>query len=89
MIEDENDNESDDGGLPKTPASDEHLHKSRALQQRLRDCYLTLHKVKFLQGDIYHWMGASKVAEEEIAYGAADGIRKKLLKCMFLSFIKC
>ena len=86
MVDDENDNESDDGGLPKTPAGDEHLHKSRALQQRLRDCYLTLHKVKFLQGDIYHWMGESKVVEEEVAYGAADGIRKKLLKCMFFSY---
>jgi hypothetical protein len=83
---DENDNESDNGGLPKTPAGDEHLHKSRALQQRLRDCYLTLHKVKFIQGDMYHWMGGSKSVEEELAYNAADGIRKKLLKCMHLPF---
>jgi E3 ubiquitin-protein ligase SHPRH len=83
--EDESDSKLDDSGLPKTPAGDEHLHKSRALQQRLRDCYLTLHKVKFIQGDIYHWMGESKVVEEELAYKAADGIRKKLLKCMFLS----
>lgn len=77
------DDESEDGGLPKTPAGDEHLHKSRALQQRLRDCYLTLHKVKFIQGDMYHWMGESKVAHEELAYRAAAGVRKKLLKCMF------
>src|SRR6266566_2705000 len=85
-FDDENDNELDDSGLPKTPAGDEHLHKSRALQQRLRDCYLTLHKVKFIQGDMYHWMGESKAVEEELAYKAADGIRKKLLKCMFLSY---
>jgi E3 ubiquitin-protein ligase SHPRH len=85
-FDDESDNESDDGGLPKTPAGDEHLHKSRALQQRLRDFYLTLHKVKFIQGDMYHWMGESKAMEEELAYKAADGIRKKLLKCMFLSY---
>lgn len=84
-FDDENDNESDDGGLPKTPAGDEHLHKSRALQQRLRDSYLTLHKVKFIQGDMYHWMGESKAVEEDLAYNAADGIRKKLLKCMVLS----
>jgi len=83
---DEGDNESDDSGLPKTPTGDEHLHKSRALQQRLRDCYLTLHKVKFIQGDMYHWMGESKAVNEELAYKAADGIRKKLLKCMFLSY---
>ncbi|KAI9509909.1 SNF2 family N-terminal domain-containing protein [Russula earlei] len=74
------DNTSDDGGLPKTPAGEEHLHKSRALQQRLRDCYLTLHRVKFLQGDMYHWMGESRVAEEATAYKAADEIRSKLLK---------
>jgi E3 ubiquitin-protein ligase SHPRH len=80
------DDESDDGGLSKTPAGDEHLHKSRALQQRLRDCYLTLHKVKFIQGDMYHWMGESKIVNEELAYRAAAGIRKKLLKCMFLSY---
>jgi E3 ubiquitin-protein ligase SHPRH len=82
----DNDHGSDGGGLPKTPAGDEHLHKSRALQQRLRDCYLTLHKAKFIQGDMYHWMGESKAVEEELAYKAADGIRKKLLKCMFLSY---
>ena len=78
-------NESDDGGLPKTPAGEEHLHKSRALQQRLRDCYLTLHRVKFLQGDVYHWMGELKVAEEAAAYKAADGLRSKMLKCEFFS----
>jgi E3 ubiquitin-protein ligase SHPRH len=82
----ERDNELDDSGLPKTPAGDEHLHKSRALQQRLRDCYLTLHKVKFIQGDMYHWMGEAKAVQEMLAYKAAEGIRKKLLKCMFLSY---
>jgi len=87
--DDECDNESNDGRLPKAPAGDEHLHKSRALQQRLRECYLTLHKVKFIQGDMYHRMGESKAVGEELAYSAADGIRKKLLKCMFLSFIRC
>jgi hypothetical protein len=35
---------------------------------------------------MYHWMGESKVVEEELAYKAADGIRKKLLKCMLLSY---
>jgi E3 ubiquitin-protein ligase SHPRH len=80
--EDDN-NDPDDSGLPKTPAGEEHLHKSRALQQRLRDCYLTLHRVKFLQGDIYHWMGERKAAEEVVAYKAADEMRGKLLKCAF------
>jgi E3 ubiquitin-protein ligase SHPRH len=84
---DDNDiDESDTSGLPKTPAGQEHLHKSRALQQRLRDCYLTLHKVKFLQGDVYHWMGELKAAEEAGAYRAADELRSKMLKCVFSSF---
>ncbi len=85
-VDDESDNESDDDELPKTPAGDEHLHKYRVLQQRLRDCYLTLHKVKFIQGDMYHWIGESKAVEEELAYKAADGIRNKLLKCVSLSY---
>jgi len=79
----DDDEESDESGLPKTPAGEEHLHKSRGLQQRLRDCYLTLHRVKFLQGDMYHWMGESKIAEEVVSYKAADEIRSKLLKCLF------
>jgi len=78
--------ESDNSGLPKTPAGEEHVHKSRALQQRLRDCYLTLHRVKFLQGDMYHWMGERKVVEELGAYKAADELRSKLLKCAFTSY---
>jgi hypothetical protein len=31
-------------------------------------------------------MGGSKVEEEEVAYKSAEGIRKKLLKCKFLSY---
>ncbi|KAH9068111.1 SNF2 family N-terminal domain-containing protein [Lactarius deliciosus] len=77
---DDDDNLSYHEGLPKNAAGEEHVHKSRALQQRLRECYLTLHRVKFLQGDVYHWMGESKAGEEAAAYGAADGLRSKLLK---------
>lgn len=80
---DEDDNVSESEGLPKTVAGEEHVHKSRALQQRLREFYLTLHRVKFLQGDVYHWMGESKTEEEVVAYEAADGLRSKLLKCMY------
>ncbi len=83
MFDDDDDNLSEYEGLPKTAAGEEHVHKSRALQQRLRECYLTLHRVKFLQGDVYHWMGESKAGEEAAAYGVADGLRNKLLKCMF------
>jgi E3 ubiquitin-protein ligase SHPRH len=82
----DDDDQSDESELPKTLAGEEHLHKSRALQQRLRDCYLTLHRVKFLQGDMYHWMGESKFAEEATSYKAADEIRGKILKCAFCSY---
>ena len=80
---DDDDNLSDFEGLPKTAAGEEHVHKSRALQQRLRECYVTLHRVKFLQGDVYHWIGESRAEEEAAAYMAAEGLRSKLLKCMF------
>ncbi|KAI0298963.1 SNF2 family N-terminal domain-containing protein [Multifurca ochricompacta] len=79
-ILDDSDDVSDHGGLPKTPAGEEHLHKSRAFQQRLRECYLTLHRVKFLQGDVHHRMGESKTVDEAAAYKAADELRTRLLQ---------
>ncbi|KAI0053500.1 hypothetical protein FA95DRAFT_1579571 [Auriscalpium vulgare] len=76
--------DSDDGfednDLPKTPAGEEHVNKKRALQQRLREALLTLHKVKFLEGDVFHTLGEMKAAEEERAYAAAEELRRKLLK---------
>lgn len=82
----DDDDLSDNEALPKNVAGEEHLHKTRALQQRLRECYLALHRVKFLQGDVYHWMGESKAVEEAAAYAAAEGLRSKLLKCMFFPY---
>lgn len=76
----DDDDLSDYEALPKNVAGEEHLHKSRALQQRLRECYLAQHRAKFLQGDVYHWMGESKAGEEAAAYAAAEGLRSKLLK---------
>jgi len=62
---------SDDRDLPHSPAADEHGKKKRgALQHRLRECRLTLHKAKFLQGDIYHILGVSQSEDE--ACGAAE-----------------
>lgn len=74
------DADSEDHDLPKTPAGQEHGNKRRALQQRLRESHVTLHKIKFLQGDVYHVLGASHSAEEDAAYAAADVIRRSLLK---------
>jgi E3 ubiquitin-protein ligase SHPRH len=39
----------DDNDLPRTLAGEEHASKRRALQLRLREYKVTLHKVKFLQ----------------------------------------
>ncbi|KAG1893017.1 SNF2 family N-terminal domain-containing protein [Suillus fuscotomentosus] len=70
----------EDRGLPKTPAGEEHSIKRRALQQRLRECLMVLHRVKFLQGDVYHVLGASQSDKEDAAYAAAETLRKNLLK---------
>ncbi|KAG1816837.1 SNF2 family N-terminal domain-containing protein [Suillus subaureus] len=70
----------EDRGLPKTPAGEEHSIKRRALQQRLRECLIVLHRVKFLQGDVYHVLGASQSDKEDASYAAAEMLRKNLLK---------
>ena len=69
--------------LPKTPAGEEHRIKRRAIKQRLREGQLVLHRVKFLQGDVYHVLGKS--AEEDAAYQAAETLRHELLKSPFIS----
>ena len=71
-------------GLPKTPAGDEHRTTRRGIKQRLREGFLLLHKVKFLQGDVYHVLGKS--SEEDAAYQAADELRRKLLKGLSFSY---
>ena len=70
----------EDDDLPKTPAGVEHGIKRRALQQRLRECNVTLHRVKFLQGDVYHVLGESHSTMEDSAYATAEEIRRGLLK---------
>ena len=74
------DADSEDDDLPKTPAGQEHGIKRRALQHRLRECNVTLHRVKFLQGDVYHVLGGQNSTAEDEAYAAAEGIRRSLLK---------
>lgn len=76
--------DDDEQGLPKTPAGDEHITKRRAIKHRLREGFLVLHKVKFLQGDIYHVLGKS--TEEDAAYQAAEELRRQLLRGMGCTF---
>ncbi|KAF8439971.1 SNF2 family N-terminal domain-containing protein [Boletus edulis BED1] len=77
-LEDEEDIE--DRGLPKTPAGEDHRVKRAALLARLRECLMVLHRVKFLQGDVYHVLGSSYSEKEDAAYGYAESLRKELLK---------
>lgn len=73
-------------GLPRNPAGEEHATRSGALQHRLREIKLVLHKVKFLQGDVYHMLGEAYSSAEAESYDAAEAIRRDLLKGM-LRFI--
>jgi len=79
--------DTEDGDLPHTPAGEEHTIKRRSLQQRLRECHVTLHRVKFLQGDVYHILGASHSPAEDAAYEAAEEIRHDLLKSKSMSIV--
>lgn len=68
----------DDDDLPKNVAGEEHKVKRRAIQQRLRECQITLHKVYFLKGDVYHVLG--KPEEEAASYTMAENLRRILLR---------
>jgi len=74
----EDHDDPEDKGLPKTPAGEEHRNKRKALKQRLRDGFLILHRVKFLQGDVLHVLGDS--SKEDAAYEAAEKLRRQLLQ---------
>ncbi|TFK32939.1 SNF2 family N-terminal domain-containing protein [Crucibulum laeve] len=70
----------EDQDLPRNPTGEEHKNKRRALKQRLREARLLLHRVKFLQGDVYHVLGGDHSESEDAAYEAAETIRRGLLK---------
>ncbi|KIY47840.1 hypothetical protein FISHEDRAFT_44377 [Fistulina hepatica ATCC 64428] len=52
--------------------------KKQALQSRLRECRMVLHRVWFLKGDIFHMLGNTDA--ENQAYANAQQIRHNLLK---------
>ncbi|KAG6889213.1 hypothetical protein C0995_002673 [Termitomyces sp. Mi166 len=58
----------------------ERAKKRSALQNRLRECRIALHRAKFLQGDMYHALGADRSSDEDAAYSAAESIRRGLLQ---------
>jgi len=82
---DSEDGDSEDKVL-HNPAGEEHAAKRGALQHRLREIKLVLHKLKFLQGDVYHMLGEAYSSAEAEAYDAAEAIRRDLLRGL-LSFI--
>jgi E3 ubiquitin-protein ligase SHPRH len=83
---------SNDQDNTRSVLGEEHAAKRRALQQRLREMRLVLHRVKFLQGDVYHVLGSQHSALETEAYGIADEIRRELLKgtliCTLYKFLR-
>ena len=82
-IEHDGEVDPEEKDLPKTPAGEEHRIKRRAIKQRLREGQLVLHRVKFLQGDVFHVLGKS--GDEDAAYQAAENLRHELLKSLFIS----
>lgn len=85
VSEDEFDDEDEDeDDLPKTPAGKEHRDKRRALKQRLREARIQYHRVKFLQGDVYHNLGVKE--SEDAAYQEAEDARRNILKSTLASY---
>ena len=79
-ISDLSDDDSDDDGLPRNVAGEEHSSKTLALQLRLREARISLHKVHFLKGDVYHVLGEAHVDNEREAYERAEELRRLLLR---------
>ena len=77
--------------MPKTPAGKQHKAQRGALKSRLREARLTLHRIKFLLGDVYHVLGGVHSTSEDAAYEVAEQIRRDLLKgvsaCMWVGSV--
>lgn len=78
--DEDNEDDVEDNDLPKTPAGKEHRDKRSALMHRLREARVQFHRVKFLQGDVYHNLGEMYTAQENGAYAVAEAVRRDLLK---------
>ncbi|KAJ7746946.1 SNF2 family N-terminal domain-containing protein [Mycena maculata] len=74
----ESDDDADD--TSDNSAAKAHRAKRNGLKHRLRESQLVMHRVKFLQGDVYHMLGETQSEAEAAAYGAAETIRRSLLK---------
>ncbi|GLB44340.1 putative SNF2 family N-terminal domain [Lyophyllum shimeji] len=64
----------------KRKMGEERGQRKGALRNRLRECRIALHRAKFLQGDMYHSLGAEFAEQENMAYREAEEMRRGLLK---------
>ena len=71
---------ADEDDLPRNAIGEAYKGKLIAINSRLREARISLHKVKFLQGDVYHVLGATYEAEENTAYASAEELRRVLMK---------
>ena len=72
--------DDDEQDLPRNLAGEEHSSKMLALQLRLREARISLHKVYFLKGDVYHVLGDVYTDAENESYAKAEELRRLLLK---------
>ena len=79
----ESSDDGEDEDIPRTAAGEEYKNKRFALQQRLRECQIAMHKVQFIKGDVYHVLGETYAEQENTAYAAAEELRRVLLKGTF------
>ena len=80
-----NSEDGEDDGIPQTAAGEEYRNKKLALRQRFRECQISMHKVQFIKGDIYHVLGRRYTDEENAAYAAAEDLRRVLLRSKYNS----
>ncbi|KZT68625.1 hypothetical protein DAEQUDRAFT_671213 [Daedalea quercina L-15889] len=74
------DDDDDEQGLPRNVAGEEYSSKMLALQLRLREARISLHKVHFLKGNVYSTLGDAYSDAEKESYAKAEELRRLLLK---------
>ena len=77
--------EADEDDIPRNAMGEAYKGKLIAINSRLREARIAMHKVKFLLGDVYHILGAMYEQQENDAYAAADDMRRVLLKSESMS----
>ncbi|KAJ7050573.1 SNF2 family N-terminal domain-containing protein [Mycena amicta] len=76
---DSEDEENDDDSEEMNAVLKQHRSRKSALKLRAREAQLVFHRVKFLQGDLFHMLGEAHTASEVAAYDEAESIRRVVL----------